>query len=67
MPYLARWLSMTVQASSASASVLKGEPPIVMALIRAPPRRLRNRAWMRWRDPPAKLRARGPNPHQRAS
>jgi hypothetical protein len=31
--YLAGWLSMTLQASSTSASVLKGEPPIVMALV----------------------------------
>jgi hypothetical protein len=33
MPYLFRSPSMTSQASSASASVLKGEPPIVMALV----------------------------------
>jgi hypothetical protein len=31
--YLFRWLSMASQASSASASVLKGEPPILMALV----------------------------------
>ena len=33
MPYLFRSPSMTSQASSASASVLTGEPPIVMALV----------------------------------
>ena len=31
--YLARSLSMASQASSASASVLKGEPPILIALV----------------------------------
>jgi hypothetical protein len=31
--YLFRSLSMASQASSASASVLKGEPPILMALV----------------------------------